>query len=654
MELIKIAPRRHTVFEVGSHRRRDKIVGDVHGDLAEIFAHAFQHKAHHAGIEVDVGRMVKEVEGACAVKLQRRGDPLGLRLRLAQQLLIQILEQRRFGLVQPQRQFPVHLTHTAVNDGFLNGLQTVPASHHQLTQRQQKIRFQGQRAIPAAHVHLNIHRGNVVGTVRRDLDDLAAQPLHQRGIFAHRVYHDDAILRNGKKDVQQFTLGGKALAAARGAKVQAVGGFQLFAVSHDDVMGQGVHAVVEGRAIHAKLPRHKGDEDGGGAGSHAPLNFNAVVAESQRGHIALLLLPVQPLDGTVIFLRDAVHGENVVFQPLPRGGGVDDQERQEEHSLVAALQVGQQLGGILGKGDEIGRENVRVISGAGSLALLLHFHLVDVGDFTLDRFNGLDLIHRLNVHGDGQLGVQLQNLRQQLIRKFRRHDLQIGRRAPCLAHAERAALPEVKAVRHDKVFRSHARMGDVRPLEAERLPAAGVKLAVQQGKTLPPVEGLALYPQPLKVADHVRLYTLQTGPGGGHIFSGDAKGDVLGPFDTVVAFGNLVFQHPRVFRADAVEAVIRLGDIHLVAAPGAAAAVDKGKLERQRTVKIIQPRTPAAENGRLILGGRNGIVDVLIFQRFCVDTAGELTNAVWQHPHIGNGLLGRYGRRTITGPRQAF
>ena len=163
--------------------------------------------------------MVKEIEGACAVKLQRRGDPLGLRLRLAQQLLIQILEQRRFGRFQPQRHLPVHLTHTAVNDGFLDGLQTIPASHHQLTQRQQKIRFQGQRTIPAAHVHLDIHRGNVVGAVRRDLDDLTAQPFHQRSIFAHRVNHDDAILRDGKKDVQQFTLGGKALAAARGAEV---------------------------------------------------------------------------------------------------------------------------------------------------------------------------------------------------------------------------------------------------------------------------------------------------------------------------------------------------------------------------------------------------------------------------------------------------
>ena len=59
MELVKIAPCRHAVFEVGSHRRSDKIVGDVHGDLAEVFAHAFQHKAYHAGIEVDVGIIVR-------------------------------------------------------------------------------------------------------------------------------------------------------------------------------------------------------------------------------------------------------------------------------------------------------------------------------------------------------------------------------------------------------------------------------------------------------------------------------------------------------------------------------------------------------------------------------------------------------------------
>ena len=84
--------------------------------------------------------MVKEVERACAVKLQRRRYPPRLRLGLAQQLLIQILQQRRFGRFQPQRHFPVHQPYTAVNDGFLDRLQALLAAHDQLTQGQQKIR----------------------------------------------------------------------------------------------------------------------------------------------------------------------------------------------------------------------------------------------------------------------------------------------------------------------------------------------------------------------------------------------------------------------------------------------------------------------------------------------------------------------------------
>ena len=175
-------------------------------------------------------------------------------------------------------------------------------------------------------------------------------------------------------------------------------------------MGKGVHAVIEGWPIHAKLPRHKGNKDGRGAGGHAPLDFNAVIAQRQRGHIALLLLPVQPLQSTVILLRDAAHRENIVFQPLPRGGGVDDQERQEEHSLISGLELGQQVCRVLGKGNEVWRENIGIVPSAGGLALFLHLHFVDVGDFALDRLNGLDLIHRLNVHGDGQLCVQFQNL----------------------------------------------------------------------------------------------------------------------------------------------------------------------------------------------------------------------------------------------------
>ena len=40
MELVKVAPSRHALGVVGVHRRRDKFVGGVHGDLAEVFTQA--------------------------------------------------------------------------------------------------------------------------------------------------------------------------------------------------------------------------------------------------------------------------------------------------------------------------------------------------------------------------------------------------------------------------------------------------------------------------------------------------------------------------------------------------------------------------------------------------------------------------------------
>ena len=120
----------------------------------------------------------------------------------------------------------------------------------------------------------------MVRAVRGNLNDLPAQPPHQRGIFAHRVYDNLPILGR-QKHIDNLPLGGKALAGAGGAEIEPVGRLQLFPVSHDDVVGEGVHAVVEGLPVHAELPGHKGHKDGGGAGSHAPLDFHLVMAQHQ-------------------------------------------------------------------------------------------------------------------------------------------------------------------------------------------------------------------------------------------------------------------------------------------------------------------------------------------------------------------------------------
>ena len=223
----------------------------------------------------------------------------------------------------------------------------------------------------------------------------------------------------------------------------------------------------------------------------------------------MLLLPVQTAQSTVVFLRDAAHREHIVFKPLPGGSEVHHCKGQQEHSLVTALQVGEQLGGILGKGNEVGRQNLHIVTGTDGLFLLLRFHAANVGDLSLDRLNGLELVYRLNVHGDGQLGVQLQNLRQQLIRKLRRHDLQIRRRAPHLADTESPALPEIEAVRGNVVLCPHARLGNVFPRKAERLTPAGVHLPMQHRQPIPAIQRTGLDAQPFQIAHDIRLHAPQ-------------------------------------------------------------------------------------------------------------------------------------------------
>ena len=427
----------------------------------------------------------------------------------------------------------------------------------------------------------------MVGAVRGDLDDLSTQPPHQRGIFAHRVYHHDPVA-GGKEHIDQLSFCRKGLARSRGAEVHSVGRFQLFAVSHDDIMGKGVHAVVQGLSVHTQLTGHKGNKDRRGAGCHTALDLNAVVPQHQRGQETLLLLPVQSFQSAVVFLRDAGHGKYIVFQTLAAGRKVDDGKGQKEHSLVAGLQIGQQLRRILGKGNEVGGQNLHIVPGPDSLFLFLGLHAANVGDFTLDGFNGLELIHRLNMERHRQLGIQLQDFSQQLIRHFRRQNLQVGRSSPRLAHPECTALPEVEAVRGNKVFRTHASSGNILPRKSERLPTAGVELPMQGGQPIPAIEGPGLYPQPLEVAHHIGLYTIQTGPGLGHAASGQTKGDVFGAFNAVVAFGNLAFEHIHELAPDAVERILLGRDIHLVTVGRPGTPIDERKLERQGTVKVIE------------------------------------------------------------------
>ena len=245
------------------------------------------------------------------------------------------------------------------------------------------------------------------------------------------------------------------------------------------------------------------------------------------------------------------------------------------------------------------------------------------------------------MHGDGHFHVQLQQLRKELVGKLRGHDLHVGGGSPGRPHPKQTGLPEVKAVRGDKVLCPHASTGYHVPREAEGLPAAGPKLAVEQRKALLAAERAGLYAQLPVVAEDIGLYTLQPWPGSLDTGGVDAEGDVLGTDNAVVALGDLAFQHPSVLVPDAVVLVVLGRDIDAVPALRAGTVVDKGKLVRKRGVEVVEEATIGVKDNALILRRGHGVVDVLVFNGLGVVVLRYAANAVLVHFPIGDGLLRR-------------
>ena len=70
------------------------------------------------------------------------------------------------------------------------------------------------------------------------------QTLHQRCVLRFRVTDDDIIIGK-QKAVGNLTLGAERLTGTRRTQNQAVGVFQQLSIHHDEVVGQGIDAVVQ-------------------------------------------------------------------------------------------------------------------------------------------------------------------------------------------------------------------------------------------------------------------------------------------------------------------------------------------------------------------------------------------------------------------------
>ena len=77
-------------------------------------------------------------------------------------------------------------------------------------------------------------------------------------------------------------------------KIRPLGFFQLFAVNHNQVVGQGVQAIIQAfLAVVEQLLRGKRHKNRRAAGGQTPLDLDLAVCQRQAAHQPLLLLKIK-------------------------------------------------------------------------------------------------------------------------------------------------------------------------------------------------------------------------------------------------------------------------------------------------------------------------------------------------------------------------
>ena len=151
----------------------------LHTELFKLFPQLLNHIAHDPAVDFHVGPVVEYVEGTGHVNFQRRGKPLGLRLRLLAQERVEVPQHRHFLRAGVLQIFPVDHVNTAVHHRFLHRLQPGLAAHDQLHEGEDEVAFQCQGVIVLRIVEGNVHGVDVLVGGGGNVDHLPAQPLDQ-------------------------------------------------------------------------------------------------------------------------------------------------------------------------------------------------------------------------------------------------------------------------------------------------------------------------------------------------------------------------------------------------------------------------------------------------------------------------------------------
>ena len=284
------------------------------------------------------------------------------------------------------------------------------------------------------------------------------------------------------------------------------------------------------------------------------LYLNAVDTQGQSRHEAVLLLKVQPHQGAVIFLRHACRTEKVILQLLLAVRKVHHQEGHQEHSLISALQVTEDILCLACVGGKVSWDDIHIETFPHRLFLRVDLHTVNVGDLPLDRFDCLVLIHAADMEADKQPAVRIQQFGEHTVIHFRCADLQKGHGTEFIRHRELPCFTEAERRRCDKILDRQAGRGKPAPFKGKPFPVR-VQDAVEHFQPLLAAKLLCQSAHDLEMVKGVHDDPGKSCPCGFAVPCLDGEGQVLCFDKTVVAPFKLLAEHLRVKLTDMVEVI---------------------------------------------------------------------------------------------------
>ena len=316
---------------------------------------------------------------------------------------------------------------------------------------------------------------------------------------------------------------------------------------------------------------------------------------------------------------------------MPAVRKVHHQEGHQEHSLISALQVTEDVLCLACVGGKIGGDDIHIETFPHCLFLCVDLHAVNVGDLPLDRFDCLVLIHTADMEADKQPAVRIQQFGEHTVIHFRCADLQKGHGTEFIRHRELPCFTEAEGRWCDKILDRQAGRGKPAPFKGKPFPVR-VQDAVEHFQPFLAAKLFCQSAHDLEMIEGVHDDPGKSCPCGFAVPRFDGEGQVLCFNKTVVAPFKLLAEHLRVKLTDMVEVISlrrNLDTLHKILPVHAAA--HKGELHPDRSIMGVIHIAEGFKNRRLVVGLCKLIIHILELDTLRPGVIVQLAQSVRVH-----------------------